>query len=371
MRLSGSITQSLDWVLGGFYSHEQYPDTFNVLAEAPNGQIVGTEWVYGFTQPTTYEEYAGFGDLTLHLTDRFDIQLGARETHVSYVAAPVVQTGPYVHGGPVTSPSFSADATPFTYLVTPEFKLSPDFMVYARFASGFRSGLPNPEVVREDSSVVPAQSSPDKTENYEIGTKGDFLDHRLTLDASLYYIDWKNIQVSLAVPGAPFTYFANGGDAKSEGVEFSAAVKPWAGMTLAAWTAYDDAVLTQSFPVSSTGYGVAGNVLPDVPRYSGHLSLEQQFPLWQGATGFLGIQASYVDSREAAFTATPARLHMPPYTKTDLRAGTQFNDWTINLYANNVADVRALLNGGTGAAPPYGFAYITPRTYGVNVTKQF
>ncbi len=42
---------------------------------------------------------------------------------------------------------------------------------------------------------LPAQYDPDETRNYEIGLKADFLDHRLSVDTSVYYIDWQDIQL--------------------------------------------------------------------------------------------------------------------------------------------------------------------------------
>src|SRR5262249_42603109 len=154
----------------------------------------------------------------------------------------------------------------------PQFKLSPDLMMYARFASGFRPGASN--LV---TPGIPPQSDPDKTENYEIGMKGDFLDHRLSVDASLYYIHWKNIQISLVAPISSGEYFPNGGSAKSEGVELSIEARPADGLTIDAWATYDDAALTQAFPTGSTGYGMPGDRLPNTPRFSGHIAVNEDF----------------------------------------------------------------------------------------------
>jgi len=47
------------------------------------------------------------------------------------------------------------------------------------------------------------------------------------------------------------------------------------------------------------------------------------------------------------------------------------DSWTVSAYANNVANIHALLNGGTGYIQPNAYAYITPRTVGVSVVKNF
>ncbi len=41
----------------------------------------------------------------------------------------------------------------------------------------------------------------DGTLSYELGLKGEFFDRRPLIDASLYYIDWKDIQILLTEPG--------------------------------------------------------------------------------------------------------------------------------------------------------------------------
>jgi iron complex outermembrane recepter protein len=55
-------------------------------------------------------------------------------------------------------------------------------MAYARVATGYRPGGPNPT-----STVcgLPPHFNPDKTRNYEIGVKGDVLGRLLSFDASM------------------------------------------------------------------------------------------------------------------------------------------------------------------------------------------
>ena len=105
-------------------------------------------------------------------------------------------------------------------------------MVYARFASGYRPGGPNTDI----GPGVPITSQADKTENYEVGVKADFLDHTLSIDSSLYYIAWKNIQfdAQLLIGTVPYDFVSNGSAAKSQGVEISVASRPVQGLTITA-----------------------------------------------------------------------------------------------------------------------------------------
>jgi iron complex outermembrane recepter protein len=378
VRLSGSIGPRLDWLFGGYYDHQNSPANGGQWAVVPaTGQVVGqwVEWNY----PSTYEEIAGFGDVTFHITKRFDLQLGGREstnrqTYSEY------DVGPYVplfedSPSPFVFPEVHYQDTDFTYLVTPQFKLSPDSMIYARVASGYRPGGPNEQ---GSAILVPRFYNPDTTVNYEIGVKSEVLDHRLLLDASVYYIRWHDIQLQLINPLNGLFYYANGSEAKSQGLELSAQAKPLTGLSITGWIAWNDARLTEPMPPASSVFGAAGDRLPYSEPFSANLSLEQTFPLtalMQGVTGFVGGDVSYVPDRLGQFASVyltpPERQDLPAYTKTDLRAGVDYDTWRLSLYVNNVADKRGVLDGGLDLIPANAFIYIQPRTIGMTVSKTF
>jgi iron complex outermembrane receptor protein len=271
---------------------------------------------------------------------------------------------------PYTFPGTTLNENDFTYLLTPRFKVSSDFMVYARLASGYRPGGVNIGILN-----VPPEFSGDKSKDYEIGAKAEFLDHTLSVDGSVYYIDWNNIQLPLIYPVNGSTYVGNAAGAKSQGVELSVQSRPVSGLTIAAWVTWIDAELTQSVPgagIAGEIYGFEGDRLPNTPRFSGNLSLDYNFPLASDLRGVVGGALSYVGDRLDAFSsASPERQDLPAYAKLDLHAGTTYNSWTANLYVNNVTDKRGLISGGIGNQLPYSFYYMQPRTVGLSVAKTF
>jgi outer membrane receptor protein involved in Fe transport len=369
IRLSSSIGKSFEWLLGGFYTHQSSQFSQTISASDPHTGVIAGEWVRT-DFPSTYQEIAGFTNLTWHFTEHFDVQVGGRYSSFKQTDL-TTQTGIYNEifmGAPYTLvyPTASEKADAFTYLVTPRYVFSPDLMLYARLASGYRPGGPN--FVFGD---IPAEYGPDKTQNYEIGFKGDFLGHALSIDASVYYIQWKNIQLSLIDEANFQGYIGNGSEAKSQGVELSVQSRPVTGMTLGGWVAFNDAVLTKDFPANSAAVGVTGDRLPYSSRWSGNLSVDQQFPLVGSFDGFVGATVSYVGDRLGPFQPTAQRQDFPSYTKTDLRAGIKDDHWTVNLFATNVADKRGVLSGGLGYVPPYAFIYIQPRTIGLSVSREF
>jgi outer membrane receptor protein involved in Fe transport len=304
--------------------------------------------------------------------DRFHVQVGARDSHIRQDYAPI-WTGPLVNlafpgPSPFIPPPATVSANALTYLFTPEFKLSPDLMVYARFASGYRPGGDN---VNSTAHSLPSYA-PDKTENYEIGAKGDVLDHKLSFDASVYYIDWKDIQIQTVSPTTHTALFINGTRAKSQGVEFSAESRPLQGLKISAWVAWNDAVLTQALPIYGAGalYGPTGSRLPFSSRISSNFSIDQTFRLMGRASGFIGGAVSYVGDRLGNFLSIPERQNLPGYARTDLRAGVMYESWKVNFFVNNVTNKRAFSQGGAPGEKSV-FVVIQPRIAGVIIAKTF
>jgi iron complex outermembrane receptor protein len=375
LRASIPIGDRLTWLVGAFYTEENDETSVDFLANTNDGTVVGLVQRNLLLPATSFEERAAFTNLTIQVTDRFDVQVGGRLSESDQVLARAsVLTG----ANPITAaPNFfqtsRSDDSAFTYLFTPRFKVSQDLMLYARFASGYRIGGPNFNCGL--LPTLPCDFDPDTSKNYEIGAKGAFFDNGLSFDASVYYIDWKDIQISgLSIPGASptITYIGNASRAKSQGVEVSVSSRPLSGMSLSAWVAYNDAVLTEAFPIGNGSTVIpAGRRLPHSAPWTGGLSLDQEFPLraWTGAKGFAGVDASYTDERYSSLTLVGVRTK-PDYIQVDVRAGLIYDSWTVSAFANNVADKRGILrDDGLGGGTLVN--YIQPRTIGISLTKDF
>jgi len=365
IRLSASAGARIDWLLGAFYTHEKSSAIQQLYAEDLT-TLTDTALLYYSSIPSTVAELAGFGDLTFHVTERFDVQIGGRESNIRQSQSQAT-AGTFVGAVSVT-PESASNANAFTYLLTPRFKLSQDLMVYARIASGYRAGGPNPNITL---FTLPHSFDPDKTQNYELGIKGQAWERRVSFDASLYYIDWKDIQLQVLNNG--FLYYTNGSAAKSEGIELSGEVHPVEGFSVSAWVALNDAVLRDALPPGSAAlgtYGAAGDRLPDSSRFSGNLSVEDEYPLGRELRGTAGIALSYQSTRFGNFVGAPpaAREIFPAYARLDLHAGILYAGWAVNLFANNVANRRGVL---AQDVTPDNFLYIQPRTIGLNVKRTF
>jgi iron complex outermembrane recepter protein len=364
-RLAASLWQKVDVLVGGYYSRSAGPFTADILATSlTDGAIAGSFGHLSFG--TTTAEYAAFTDITFHFTDKFDIQVGGRESRVNQ-DSPDYISGDYATlfygSSPYIAPTLHSRSDSFTYLVTPRFKFSQDLMVYARLASGFIPGGANP-------GTMAPEYGPEKTKNYEIGAKGDFFDHMVSVDASLYYIDFVGLQNLFFDKTTGVSYVANAGTAKSQGLELSVEFRPTSSLKVAGWVVFSDAELTE-IPEGVVMAGTpayAGDPLPDSSRFSSNLSVDQEFPI--GAVkGFVGATVSYIGDREGPYAVQ--RLNYPAYARTDLRAGMKRDSWTANFYVNNIADRRGVISAENTGFIPQSRYLIQPRTVGVNIVKAF
>lgn len=373
LRLSIPIAAKLEWLIGGFYTREtvgQFQDIWAV--DANTGGFAGD--MYIFSGPSTFAERALFTDLTYRLTSRFDVQVGVRRSDFDH-SVQYTFSGPYVPAtfrvpSPLVLPKANQDAGPTTYLLTPRMRLSPDTMLYARVASGYGAGgltsFPNTGAFQP--------FGPERTRNYEVGLKSDVLGHRVSLDLSVYHIDYDDLQVSLRDAVSGLTFTANGGKAKSQGAELSLSVRPVRDLSIRGWASYDNAVLTEPLGAGSlvaTVAASAGDRLPATGRWSGHVSVEQGFALSSAVKALAGASVSYVDERLGIFTAagTPRRVY-PSYAKTDLYARADFGTWSLNFFMNNATDTRGAIWGDTRGATPV-LLQIQPRTFGLSLGRTF
>lgn len=351
----------LDWGVGAFFTNEVSDNNqIASLANSSTGELLPGGEIINSVLNSRYQEYAGFAFSRYHFTDRFDVQVGARwaENNQKF-------DEPGVGNGSSHDGSFS-------YSIAPRFKLTPDVMVYARIANGYRPGGPN---VIPAGSNLPMTYGPDKAVNYEIGTKGELLNRRLSFDLSIYHIDWKNIQLSAVDPTSGFGYIINSGGAKSDGFEASVAAKPWKGMTVTAGISYTRAVLTQDTPNGL--YGVAGDRLVGAPLWSGSLNLRQAYSFGDGIQGFTGGQVTFIGSRPQDFTPSSgiARLTAPGYATVDLQTGASSRGWTMVAYVRNLFDRRGVNSlsylDQIHYNPLFSANLVLPRTIGVSLTKAF
>lgn len=366
VRLQSPQGNKLEWLAGAFFTFENSGNFQSPSALTPAGApIPGVDPIYTAHLPSTYTEYAAFGDLTYHLTDALKIFGGVRYSHNDQTFSEIASSAAL--GISVNLLNQKSHEGVTTYSAGAQYNFSNHAMAYVRVASGYQPGGPNLAL-----PGVPSTFKSDTLTNYEAGLKSQTFNNRLLLDADVFYISWNDIQ--LLSNGSGFSYGANGGTAKSQGFEANATYQPFAGFTVGGTFSYIDAVLTEDVPVLG---GLNGDRLPNIPRYSGSLQAEYTSPLAGAWALTVGGGLRFVGSRYSDVNhATDAR-RIPQYTALDLNASISNDSYTIRLFVKNVVNTHGYLtytpqfNQATGAMTQIEAAVLQPRTVGISLDAKF
>ncbi len=364
-RLVSKNNDKFEWLAGFFWTDENTRQdqvaTAQFLDYSP---IPGFDPLAVVAFPSSYKEYAGYGDMTYKFTPTFDVTAGVRWAHNEQTFSQDL-SGALIGGTTVQTGNSSEGV--FTYSLSPRWHFSTDSMAYLRIASGYKPGGPNVAL-----PGVPPSVNASKLTNYEFGVKSFLDDGRLMLDADVYDIEWRKIQVTEAVNG--LGYLANGGTARSRGVEFQALYEPVTGLHLGLNAAYTDAVLTQDVPGLG---GLDGDRLPNIPKWAWSATADYSFPVSGAWTGRIGGGLRYVGSSMTALTHSPNALPQDSYTVLDVNAGVSNDTWTFRVFIKNLTDERVytnlfpLTNAGTGEVMQVTGVPLQPRTIGVGFDARF
>jgi outer membrane receptor protein involved in Fe transport len=358
VRLASSAKQTIEWTVGGFYTREKNRLGQAVYLADPATQQPVVNGLIIVDLPSRYREYAGFANATWHISPKFDLTAGARYSH-NRQSNVQLKSGALV---PVpASVSGKSSDNAFTYSVAPTYKLNPNTRIYARVAKGYRPGGPN-ALSPDAPDAVPRQFGPDTTTNYEVGIKTSTEDNLLSLDASVFRIDWKNIQLLTQI--GQFGVNINGASARSSGVEFTAGLHPDRGLSLFANGSYVDAHLTADAPATVGGHD--GDPLPYNPKWQWTLGAEYERAVSAAATARAGISWHYTGKRFTDFD--PGGQHkLGAFGQVDAHAGVDFGRFRVDAFAHNLTDSRGISNVGFfgDVNGDLAAAVIRPRSFGL------
>lgn len=365
IRSTFNTSQNLQWSIGAFYSDEDTPIFQQILGQDEFGTLVGD--VINFDIPFKYREVALFANPTYHFSDQFSIQFGGRQSWTRSIFDEVTLGGA-LNPSPVVLPEINEKEQIFTYLVTPQFKVNEDLMIYGRIATGYRPGRSNSF---NPDETIPRAAEADTTTNYEVGVKASALSGKLSFEASVYRIDWDDLQITLLSANNGLAFTSNAAGAKSEGLELSASLRLRSGFSFSGWTSFNNAVLTEGV-VNAATFSPTGARLPFSAKFTANFAVEKSFAISQHVNLSLGVAYGYVGQRFGNFVETAARSNYPSFSKLDFKAGMDFGDsWSVDLYANNIGDVRGELGGGPSSFPSTAYSFVQPRTTGILVSKEF
>jgi iron complex outermembrane receptor protein len=363
LRLASNGSGPFRWTVGAFYLHANTPDGGQTIRSPGVAPYLGTDNLILFETPGKQEELAGFGEATYAFTSKLDVTAGVRVSRTT-IDISSIASGILITGSPAALPPFRSFAREtavnprFSILYRPTEKLS----LYAQAARGYRVGGANVTAVLGGPDI-PRTYDSDSLWNYEAGVKTSLLNGRLQINADVYYIDWKDLQVSLLANNYNFT--GNAGAARLYGLEVEVAAKPASWLDVGGSLSLNNAALTQDTPTLVRDTGVVGvkdgDRLPGSPRTQGSAYVQFNFSLKDDAA-FIRASGYYVGPSYTDFASQGIRFG--DYGTVDLRAGVVHDNVEVTLFARNLFDSDGK-QAAVGAADFNGIHIADQRAYRV------
>jgi len=381
LRLSSDGAGPFNWTVGGFYS-DRDTSVANPQSNADpiTGKIIEPQQIATVRFiDDSLRQVAVFGEFSYDLTDKLNLTAGARYFKYDKDISGQTTLGSILVGAVVRPLSFvnsSEDGTAFKFNAS--YKITPDVMLYAEAAQGFRPGGAN-QVIGLAQELTPYQS--DSLWNYEIGLKNSFFDRRLTLNIDAFQIDWSDMQITGRTPNGAFSFITNAGKARVRGVELETTIRPAEGFSITGNASYIDAKLRENQANANVSApGLKGDRIPYVPKFSAGIAAQYEWALSDTLSGFARIDGntvggSYSDFRPSGQPTVNFTRYIDDYQLVNLRLGVEGpeSSWAAYLFATNLFDSTAITRA-TSSAIAVGRTLVNsaaPRTIGLNFRTRF
>lgn len=355
----------LNW-LGGLYFYDNdsqnHSTTYyrSAMAGNPNNPFGTNTGSSLNVSDGTSRGAAVFGQGTVQMLSKLDLTLGLR---YEYEDADMHWTKKDTPDGRSSTTTVYPDASEDFDALIPKVSLAWHFtdshMVYATFSGGHRSGGFN--------KLAPAGGTAYDDETswlYEIGGRFEFLDGRLGLELSGFYMDIEDEQVSLFDTDLNTSYISNAGESHRLGIEAEARLTPVTGLDLSAGLTVLEAEYDK-YTDPDKGVDYAGNQVFLVPEVSGNIGMQYRRMLtrdWSffGRLDLVGYGKRYLDNANT--------VKEKPYALVHAKVGLETEKVDIYLWGRNLLDREYIVFENTAKGIAEDGA---PLTVGVTVSYRF
>lgn len=369
------------------------PDAAEIaIATGLRSQIVGLvpEFTVEFERASDIdiENYAIFGELTVDLTEKFALTLGARyddetiEQNVfdETIVPPLPSSGDATIDGILdltaaqftnavavenVDNSFSAflPKAQVTYNWTENVSTSLSYQRAYR-AGGlsintFRAALAPSGSNQSDLESLGVVNSfdPEFTNNYELAFRSQWFDNDLTLNANVFYIDYTDQQVNVQLSSNPLdTLTENVGESELYGFELEAFATPFDGLDVSANVGFTSTEFSDGSDVlddvEDFNIDITGLEFSFAPRWTAGGTVRYTFPsglFGNARVRFTDSSFSLVTNEREFDSATGLTVNNPDLnaendsrTTLDLTAGYDADNYRVEIFATNVTNEEFL-----------------------------
>jgi iron complex outermembrane receptor protein len=310
--------------------------------------------------------YAGFAQGTYEVSEQFSLTAGMRYTSETKE----LRDGVAQSFLTIVNSSGKKTWNALTPRVGFEFKPSSSTLLFGSVSKGFRAGS-------FLLGVVQPPVNPETLWSYELGVKSRFLDNRGTISVTGFYSDYSDLQLGRLL--GTTAILENAGQAEVYGLELESNIAVTPQFSVDATASYIHAELKEFSTNDELNptlglRNLAGNQLPNAPRWAATLGMEYKVPLENGAEVAFRVDGNWRSRVFFDFYNRPENSQ-DDYAKANASITYRTNDnLSISAFVRNLTDKTTLGGGSIGSRPigfPVNVFFDDPRTYGVRVGLKF
>lgn len=246
------------------------------------------------------------------------------------------------------------------------YQWNPEHLLFFSYSRGFRAG--GISEVSEDPSEPALQTfAPEFSDNFELGLKNEFADHRIRWNLSAFYTRVHDIQVPQMVMPEALVITRNEGKLTSKGIESELTALLGKGITFQWNTGLTQAKFTDlQLAEDEDNRDLSGNRQLFTPDFTSHLMAQYERKLGDHPSFRLMARAEWLWLGTTYFDLANT-MKQDPYHLLKAQVGIKRDAIGLTFWAKNILDTRYI-----DYAYEFGAAHMgDPATYGISLRYGF
>ena len=385
LRLTSPANDKYDFLIGIYHLQSDWSnrDTYPLFGAAWLANIgfppLLPDTLDGQEREVSTNSLAVFTHGNYYVNDKLSLFGGLRYTSDEKEVSTIVFGEIFAAFGFQSSPGVvTRKDEPVTWAAGMRYAFSDAVNTYVSISRGYRSAAVKDDFITAGDLAADGGfvTSPEYLVNYEIGTKIRSADGAASLNAAVFYMDYTDIQVAVAIPPLTFVQqLQNAAAAHIQGFELDGTYNLTDNLRISASAGYLETEYDEFTP--APGDDRAGTGFGGVPEWTLSAAVDYFVPLTPTMDLELhldGTKLTTPDDFAPALVVNTIEGHSMLNGSIALVSSTQ--KWRLTLWGRNLLDDDDVLNttlwgAGLGPNEHRVFVYQQPRTYGATLRYSF
>jgi iron complex outermembrane receptor protein len=380
LRLLSPNTDPFRYTLGVYYGDVKFDRPFYRGPVFSNANWFAT---------SESKQQAAFAQIDWEIISQLTLTAGGRvqKEKVSYTFRDIQAGNAFFSG--------NAEDTATTYKFSPQYQITPDVMVFATYATGYKGQTYDLTTGFNANRAAAGPIKPETSKDKEVGVRTQFFDSALTLNLTYFDTDYEDLQaqsIETLADGTTNFRLTNVGGLNTKGFEVEGSARIGRDLNLTAAATFLDAKYTsfpvaQCYPLQTAAQGCTGSPARQnltgeravqAPKQKYSFGADYSHEVGSRLVGF--VQANYQYQSSVYYVAEDPQTYQGGYGIANLGLGVRDDGskWQITAFVNNVFDKQyfpSLINTAGNFGNKVATQAIIPRDFerygGVRLSLDF